>query len=252
MQSVAYDDQKPFQQMAHIVSMREEKRPEKKVTLLSNGPIGDAEKSMQQSFTQRGYTVSWCNLGQPLPGNQSAVSLLDLNRPFIHDISKDDWSKIQNLLSWLSSQGILWVTRGCQLRSEDPRYGMIHGLARTLRMESSLDFATLEIDYMGQTANKAIVDVYEHFERFRQFPGADVDFEYILTGRTIRVPRYLPCSLKSELDAIPEPSSPKVLTVGKPGLLDTMRWIAQEATSLTHDSVEVSPRFLGLNFRVSY
>ena len=252
VQSVVYDDQKPFQQMAHIVSMREEMCPEKTVTLLHDGPIGNIEKCVQQSFIQRGYVVSWCELGQPLPGNQSIVSLLDLNRSFLHDISKDNWQKIQDLLSGLDSQGVLWVTRECQLQSVDPRYGMVLGLARTIRTESSLDFATLEIEDLGQMAAKAVVDVYKHFEDFRQLPGADVDFEYILTGTTIQVPRYLPCCLTSELEATPAPSTSKVLTVGKIGLVDTMQWIAQEATIPTNDLVEVAPHFLGLNFRVRY
>jgi len=238
--------------MAHIVSMREETRPERTVTLLHDGPIGDIEEFIQQAFIQRGYVVSWCDLTQPLPGNQSVVSLLDLNGSFLHDISKNNWQKIQDLLSSLTSQGILWVTRESQLQSADPRYGMVQGLARTIRTESSLDFATLEIDDLGQAAAKAVVDVYEHFDSFRQLPGTDVDFEYILAGCTIQVPRYLPRSLASELEATPEPSTSKVLTVGKYGLLDTMRWVAQEATSFTNDSVEVVPRFLGLNFRVRY
>ncbi|PGH03116.1 hypothetical protein AJ79_07443 [Helicocarpus griseus UAMH5409] len=249
VQSVVYDDHKPFQQMAHIVSMREETCPEKTVTLLHDGPIGNIEKSVQQSFIQRGYIVSWCNLGQPLPGNQSVVSLLDLNGPFLHDISKNDWQKFQDLLSGMNSRGMLWVTRECQLQSVDPRYGMVLGLARTIRAESSFDFATLEIDDLGQTAAKAVSDVYEHFDRFRQLPGVDVDFEYILTDSTIQVPRYLPCSLASELETTPAPSSSKVLMVEKPGLLDTLRWIAQEAASPTNDFVEVAPHFLGLNFR---
>ncbi|KAJ5642948.1 uncharacterized protein N7484_005455 [Penicillium longicatenatum] len=248
-QSVVYDDQKPFHQMAHIVSMREEIDPEKSVTLLHDGLIGNTGKSIQQSFIHRGYTVSWCNLGQDLPGNQSVVSLLELDRPFLHDISKDNWNNIQGLLSGLTSQGVLWVTLESQLQSTDPRYGMILGLARTIRMEASLDFATLEIDGSSQTAAKGIVDVYEHFDSFRQLPGADVDFEYILTGSTIQVPRYLPCSLNSELEATPDPGDSKVLTVGKYGLLEAMRWVAQETTSLTRDLVEVTPRFLGLNFR---
>ncbi|OQE82653.1 hypothetical protein PENNAL_c0035G03199 [Penicillium nalgiovense] len=249
VQSVVYDDEKPFQQMAHIVSMREEVRSEKTVTLLHDGPISNIGKSVQQSFIQRGYALSWCNIGQPLPGNQSVVSLLDLNGSFLHDISEDNWQKIQDLLSGLNSQGIFWVTRECQLQSVDPRYGMVLGLARTIRAESSLDFATLEIDDLGQAAAEAVVDIYEHFDSFRQWPGVDVDFEYILTGSTIQVPRYLPCSLASELETTPAPSTSKVLTVGKPGLLDTVQWISHKVASPTNDFVEVAPHFLGLNFR---
>jgi hypothetical protein len=107
VQSVVYDDEKPFQQMAHIVSMREELRSEKTVTLLHDGPTGNIEKLVQQSFIQRGYSLSWCNLGQPLPGSQSVVSLLDLNGSFLHDISEDNWQKFQDLLSGLNPQGIL-------------------------------------------------------------------------------------------------------------------------------------------------
>lgn len=217
VQSVVCDDEKPFQQMAHIVSTREELRSEKTVTLLHDGPTGNIEKLVQQSFIQRGYALSWCNLGQPVPGSQSVVSLLDLNGSFLRDIPEDNWQKFQDLLSGLSPQGILWVTRGCQLQSVDPRYGMVLGLARAIRAESSLDFATLEIDDSGRKAAEAVVDIYEHFDSVRQWPGVDIDFEYILTGGTIQVPRYLPCALASELEATPAPSTPKVLTVGKLG-----------------------------------
>ncbi|CAP96413.1 Pc21g15160 [Penicillium rubens Wisconsin 54-1255] len=221
VQSVVYDDEKPFQQMAHIVSTREELRSEKTVTLLHDGPIGNIEKLVQQSFIQRGYALSWCNLGQPLPGFAVGTE----------------------------PPGYTWVTRGCQLQSVDPRYGMVLGLARAIRAESSLDFATLEIDDSDRKAAEAVVDIYEHFDSVRQWPGVDVDFEYILTGGTIQVPRYLPCALASELETTPAPSTPKVLTVGKLGLLDTIQWIAHEVTSPTNGFVEVTPQFLGLNFR---
>jgi hypothetical protein len=250
---VVHDDEKPFQQMSHIISKEAEIKHTRSVTLVFDPPLGNIEKEVASSFESEGYVVSWCEMGQRLPVGQGVVFLCETKRPLLHDLSFEDWTCVQTYLSSLqaSGTGALWVTRRTQIECTDPRYGMVLGLFRTVRTETSIDCATLEIPQFDNSVSDAVVNVFDNFQSRRQLQAPHVDYEYVIMDGTVYVARYLPLPLSEKLRSAPLPNAPKVLSIGKYGLLDTLHWVEMKTQQLGLNMVEVKPIFMGLNFRVS-
>ncbi|KAH8900188.1 ketoacyl-synt-domain-containing protein [Thozetella sp. PMI_491] len=89
------------------------------------------------------------------------VVLTELDQPLLANVSEAQFSAIQALTATYT-QGILWVTRGAYEQSTSPESNMISGLSRTVRSETLLPFATLDIDGQGSNRGsiKTIVDVF--------------------------------------------------------------------------------------------
>lgn len=87
------------------------------------------------------------------------IALLDIENPFLHDMSESAYSATQN---WMSSvKRLLWVTHSIQMDTRDPRFSLILGLARTLRCELNVDFGTCEIDSFGDAALSMVSQAYK-------------------------------------------------------------------------------------------
>lgn len=68
------------------------------------------------------------------------VALIEIEKPLLFELSKDEFSRIKNTL--LGASRILWVTRG-----DDPASSVIFGLARTIQNENPhIDFRVLHLD----------------------------------------------------------------------------------------------------------
>lgn len=97
-------------------------------------------------------------LGEPLPKDQSVISLLDLKGPFFHDLLPEKWTTFQKSLSSMETGiSLLWPTRKSQMHCTDPRYGSVHGVARSAQIELSIELATLELDSFDQQALDAVL-----------------------------------------------------------------------------------------------
>ncbi|KAH8671519.1 beta-ketoacyl synthase domain-containing protein [Xylariales sp. PMI_506] len=72
------------------------------------------------------------------------IFLSDLDQPFFSTLTEDQFNSFQKTL--LASQGILWITRGANEKSTSPEANMISGMSRTIRSETGLPFATLDLD----------------------------------------------------------------------------------------------------------
>ncbi|KAL9033364.1 MAG: hypothetical protein Q9180_005984, partial [Flavoplaca navasiana] len=89
--------------------------------------------------------------------------VLALDTPFWSDIREDDLEKIQKLIS--SARGLLWVTRGAQ--AANPVMYMVHGFARTIRLENAgFRFVTLDLEEQQVHPEAHIIDtimkVFKH------------------------------------------------------------------------------------------
>jgi hypothetical protein len=239
--------------MSHIISKGSEARHNKEVVLIYDPPLGDFEKQVARVFESNGYVVNWCNIGQPLTTGQGVVFLCETQRPLFHDIKGENWTCIQGYLSTLQATGAgaLWVTLQTQIKCSYPEYGMVLGLLRTVRMETSIDCATLEVPRFDESVVDTVVGVFNTFQSRRELQAPHIDYEYVLLDGTVYVARYLPFPLKEKLRSAPRRDAPKILSVEKPGLLDTLHWAETEVQQLAPNMVEVKPLVMGLNFRVS-
>jgi SAM-dependent methyltransferase len=250
--AVHYDQEFPYQLNANIVAYpAEATTTSRRVTLLCDSQPTTLARQAMTSFANTEIAVSLCTLDQRPPPNQDVIALLDLDGPFFDNISAHSLDTFVRFVSQLQSAGVLWVTRSSQLGCEDPRYALIVGLARTIRSELSIDFATLELDQTDPPAWRALHQVFRKFQLRVRDPDLDRDYEFALSNSTIHVGRFHWVSVARALDDTCEGYIPRQLEIGKRGLLQTLRWVQGSPDQPMEDEVEVDVKAVGLNFKVS-
>ncbi|POR37432.1 Polyketide synthase [Tolypocladium paradoxum] len=243
------DSAEPNQLNAMIVARPAiENIPRKRVTLLALSESKNVGP-MLQGLKSRGYAVHRCGLqDMPLPAGQDVIALLDDEGPFFENV--DDWrfESFKTLVNNLKDCGILWVTGLSQIHCQDPRFGQINGIARTIRSEMMVDFATCEVDNVGSSLDK-IIDVFEKFQIRQEDETLKPEFEYAIVNNTVHVGRIHPFSVQNEL-LTSDSSDGIALRTSKPGRLTALHWARHEIGALKGDDVEVEAYATGLNFKV--
>lgn len=241
----------PYQINANILSRPAEIQPYPKgLTLLCDDIFSPIARQVEAVFVRKGFRVDFSTIDQIPPANQDIISLVDLGAPFFDRISSKDLAAFQRYIGNLESTGLLWATRSSQIGCKDPRYSQVLGIARTIRSELLVDFATFEIDTVDDLALEALFDVFRKFQRRAKDPIVDPDWEFALFEKVIRIPRYHWVSVAERLSAVVEEERPRKLEVGKPGLLQSLRWVQGTPIVLTNDQIEVETCAVGLNFKV--
>jgi SAM-dependent methyltransferase len=107
--------------------------------------LGDPAKwhELDSLLEVRGYHVEYFSHYDHAPRGQDFISTLTLSESFFDDISAQSFSAFRAFSQNLQSSRLLWLTKSSQKDCRYPRYGVVLGLARTLRAESSVDFNTL-------------------------------------------------------------------------------------------------------------
>ncbi len=142
----------------------------RKVTLLYDELSPQTLDDIQAALRSKNFLVELCRLGETPPESQDIVALLDVERPFFHDIDEKNFSLFKSFIGSVINSGILWVTGAAQINCKDPRYGLSLGMARTARTELELDFATLELECFDNAGWNAMVDVLSELQ-FRSDDG---------------------------------------------------------------------------------
>ena len=249
--SVVYDNDMPHQINVNIVSSPVETTfYPREVTLLCDPEPSPISHQVEAMFTQKGFRVEFSTLDQMPPANHDVVSLLDLTAPFFDNLSARKLSAFQSYVGSMKSSGMLWLTRSAQVGCKDPRYSQVLGIARTVRSELLVDFATFEMDTTDLSALDPLFEVFSKFQRRAKESELDPDWEYALFEGAIQIPRYHWISTSERLAALSGEELPRKLEIGKTGLLQSLRWVQNKSNILTHDQVEVEPRAVGLNFKV--
>ncbi|KAI1420233.1 hypothetical protein F5Y12DRAFT_719784 [Xylaria sp. FL1777] len=195
---------------------------------------------------------------------KTVVSLLEYENPFLEEIGAVQFEQAKQI--FLHSAELLWVTRS---NPEDgpghPSRRIISGLSRCLKTEDAsrrlyeLHFcraATAGIDTAARTICR----------RLCSFWGADQslpeEMETVEQDGVFCIPRYIPepilnrsLSLK-ETGAVPEienliqPKRPLKLTIGTPGMLDTLHFVDDDAPfqPLADEEVEIEVKACAMNF----
>lgn len=245
---------------AHIISSpRKESQNalEKRVTILRQSKPSSVADSLHVYLENNGFQINIRFLGgEKVPFGQPVVSVLDLEEePFIHSLTSDRFDQFKALLlSELEGcPATLWVTRPCQVACTDPRYAMILGLARTIRTELAMNFATLELDSFDEAAWSACTKVIDKLMERSPDEVLNPVMEFVYSSGTVLTGRFYPVVVGDELlDKAPSTKSViKKLDIGKRGFLQTLAWKQSTIEPPQHDDwVEVETRAVGLNFRV--
>ncbi|KAJ5900212.1 polyketide synthase [Penicillium subrubescens] len=242
------DSPEPHQLYAMIVARPAiQNVPKKCVTLLSLSESKCASPIVQ-GLESRGYAVYCCGLqDMPLPISQDVIAMLDYECPFFENMDDQRFDSFKSLVESLKECGILWVTALSQVRCQDPRFGMINGIARTIRSEMLVDFATCEVDDVGSSVEK-IIDVFAKFQRRQEDDILKPEFEYAIVNNTVHVGRFHPFPLQERL-LTSNSDDTVALRTSKPGHLNALHWACEEIKALDGDDVEVETYATGLNFR---
>lgn len=254
--TVVYDDVAPYQASALLVSSpvaTEDKQTRKTISLLcSNADQSPFVSEVETKLRNEGYIVERSTLAEMPKPRQDIVSVLDLQEPYLENISEERFQELVRFLQAIDAEsGVLWVTRAIQMHCKDPRWAQSLGLTRTVRNELGVDMASLELDNLGGEASTAVVKVLQNFQRRVKSDDYDPDYEWALDNGKVHVGRFHWFSVNDTLSLTSADSKvPKRLEVAKRGFLETLGWVQQPTRVPDSDLVEIEVRAVGMNFKV--
>ncbi|QMW38177.1 hypothetical protein G4B11_001413 [Aspergillus flavus] len=157
------------------------------VTLLLSQDPGHWEKDVQRQLTQRGHLTQWAKVNDPVPQNPIIISFLDMNSSFLHSMSERRFVELKGFLqgsSAITSSQCIWITPATQLQCANPSYGLIWGLARTLRQEMELDLSIVEVDSFDEVSSNLVVEIIHKIRRRRRVKRELLDYEFSIHNDT--------------------------------------------------------------------
>ena len=219
------------------------------VRIVCNSESHQWTQTVARLLHKEGYTVNFSPLEEPLPsGEGDVIYLLDLDGPYLQNLSKERYEALLGHIS--QRRRSLWVTKATQITCDDPSYGMILGLARTIRYEESIEFATFEVEHFNLQAAKSLVKVYEKIRRQSLQGQSNSEFEYAMHKDVMHVGRFHWLPLDNSIEPALENDAPRTLEIRKPGAEEPVAWSPKSLPSLHGDDVDVEVHFVGLNLRV--
>ncbi|KAL8382408.1 hypothetical protein RB595_006274 [Gaeumannomyces hyphopodioides] len=197
------------------------------------------------------------------PEGKILVFLSELDTTLLSTISATQFELLQGAL--VKADGCLWVVRGAYASSTSPEANMIAGLSRSIRSETTMRFATLDLDGHKPLAEELICDAVMRV--FREVFGPSAtntsELEFMERGGAFFTPRIVNDDLMNvfvreqtnptALEDSPFASDDRQLrlTVPTPGALETLHFIDDPAAGerLTGDQIEIDIRAIGVSFR---
>lgn len=214
--------------------------------------------------TVSGNSVTIGSIGDSDLDGRICIVISELEQPLLGSLDDDGFSKVQKLTQ--AAKGILWVVKGAYTDSTDPYLGMILGLARTIRSEMGLKFATFDIDGANSPPStkvaESIIKVAGLVFGNNASPAPDMEFQE--RGGSISVCRIVDSTEMNNfveqhtnpstdpfLQPFNQPGRPLKISVGTKGALDTLHFIddAVAATPLRPDEVSIEVKVTSMNFK---
>ncbi|GJC88624.1 highly reducing polyketide synthase gloL [Colletotrichum liriopes] len=247
----------------------------KRVTLLHSGEIGavgrhdTAVDKLHARLELSGYQIDLRafnddgNAAAPslsLPEGQDVVAALDLTGPFFHDLTESRLAGFQELVRQARDRrcGILWLTGTSQAGCVDPRFAPVIGVARVLRTETGLDFATLELeldrlDGDGGSSIGAVPAVLAEFQRRGADENITPEAEWACVDGQVMIGRYhfvdVYKGMKTDGNDRDDGGTVLKLEQHRPGLVNTLFWERRVQPPLGANDVRVQVKAVGLNFK---
>ncbi len=116
---------------------------------MTQEPLISSVKDIIKDFTH--FTPTVAALGSTATDGKICIVLSELNRPVVSSLTCDEFQAIQKMLA--GAAGVLWAVRGAYTESSNPDAEMVVGMARSVRSETLLSFATLDLGTITQLSN---------------------------------------------------------------------------------------------------
>ena len=253
--SVTVDYEEPYTYSANIIAKPAVEYPSpRKVTLLRGPHISSLILDVENLLLAQGVQVEHCEWGKGCPADQDLISFLDLEGPpLLQNINEEDLAEFLRMVDDLQQSIVLWLTPSAQIHPADPYAAQMLGLARTIRSEMAMSFATLELENTGTGAADAVVNVVGKLQRSNdEVAELDPDTEYVWVNGSLNVSRFhwVPVDKAlSETTLTAKSSETKSLEITSPGLLQTLGWSSQPIDEPAPDEVIIRAAAVGLNFK---
>jgi NADPH:quinone reductase-like Zn-dependent oxidoreductase len=194
--------------------------------------------------------------------NRLCLFIFELDRPLLSTLTTIEFAALQKLLT--SVRGLLWVVRGAYVGSQNPDTNMVTGLSRSIRSETLLKFATLDLDSqcvlaLDNTA-KAIMKVFEAVFSVKADENCELEFMErngaFFTPRIINDDEMNAYVHKQITAYVLEPTRfiqndrPLKMVVENPGAFDTLHFVDQPMDeTILEDEIEIEVKAIGMNPR---
>lgn len=116
---------------------------------------------------------------------KTCIVLTEVGEPFLSNPSEAQFAAFQALVA--SAHRILWITQGAYTNSTSPRSNMISGLSRSIRSETTMPFAMLDLD--ADFDFDAITEVTLSVMQAAFGSSQSQDMEFMLKEGQLFVPR---------------------------------------------------------------
>lgn len=199
----------------------------------------------------QGIEVEHYEWGHELPPDQDLISFTDLEeKPLLQNINEEDFTRFVDTVESFQQSTVIWLMASAQMRPTDPQAAQMIGMARTIRSELAMSFATLELENTGTGAADAVVNAMRRIQRSRDdISELDTDMEYAWVNGLLNVSRFHWTSIEKALCKTAKDPETKGLDIGTPGLLQTLDWTSQPLGKPASDEANVRMVAVGLNFK---
>ena len=199
----------------------------------------------------QGIVVEHCEWGQEYPADQDLISFIDLGEiPLLQNVNEEDLARFLRLVDSLQQCNVLWLMHSAQIHPKNPHAAQMLGLARTIRSELAMSFATFELEDTGKEAAEAIVKTMRKIQLSKDDSSElDPDMEYVWADGAVNVSRFHWVPVEKALSETAKAPETRQLDIGTPGLLQTLHWKGQPLGELAPDEANVRMVAVGLNFK---
>jgi acyl transferase domain-containing protein/NADPH:quinone reductase-like Zn-dependent oxidoreductase len=188
------------------------------------------------------------------------VVIVELETPLLSNLGPSQFPSLQKTLT--TARGVLWVVRGAFTDPKNPDSNMITGLSRSIRSETLLKFATLDLDAESmlnqENTGKAILKVFQ--ATFDPLSSPNCELEFMERKGSFFTPRIINDAEMNEYvhkqtkTSMLEPASfddgerPLQIAIGTTGALETLHFVDQSREGhLPDDEVEIKVKAIGMN-----
>lgn len=249
--SVTLDNEQPYTYNANIIAkLAATPQKSRRITLLRGPSDHTLVAEVYKLLLAEGVEVSLSEWGQELSTDCDLICFVDLDgKPLLQNISEEDLNQFLALVDSLQQATVLWLTPPAQVNSSDPHAAQILGLARTIRSELAMRFATLELENTGMGAATAVTSVIGKLQDIDDNSELDPDTEYVWANGVLNIGRFHWSPVEKDLKKTAKAPETKALDIGTAGLLQTLHWADQPIGQPAPDEVNLKMTAVGLNFK---
>ncbi|PVH83915.1 putative polyketide synthase [Cadophora sp. DSE1049] len=220
-------------------------------------------KDLIIDLTQKTPVVG--SLGNIETEGKVCIVLSELDQPVISTLNEVDFQSVQKMLT--GAAGVLWAIRGAYTDSTNPDAEMVIGMARSIRSETLLKFATLDLGTAPElsstgTAEKIVEVLKTTFSSDSPTVGANMEFQErngdLLVPRVVEdadmnkfVHQETQLVSTPDLQPFAQKGRPLKIAIETPGALDTLYFTDDVAvgTPLPDYEVEIEVKATSMNFK---